>query len=219
MELDRAFIGRDKDAICDWSLGYRFDRSCIAHAVHFPLGRSGGKRGASIENLRGTSGADFESAGRITRLGEGIGCGCFGPSFDSSDVIILIKGPFVFVYGSETSSSPKYAVSLKGLKAQKKGQEHGRHPVMLETTLGDPQYEFSFADDEAAVHFVDVVKAQSAYADKVEIRKKLGHEHLLSRRASVKFAEQVATQKCKEAPPKPDSGLDQTALNLVGGPM
>lgn len=173
--------------------------------------RSGGKRGASIEHLRGTTGADFEAVGRINRTGEIVVCGCFGSSSDNSDLVILIKGPFLFVYASETSSSPKYAISLKSLQAKKKSAEHGRHPVIIETSLGDPQYELSFTEADVATRFTNVVKTQAAYADKVEIRKKLGHDHLLNRRASVKFAEQVATEKCKDAPPKPDAdiGLDQ----------
>lgn len=42
--------------------------------------RSGGQRGASMETLRGTNGADFEAkAGKVERgNGTSVGCGCFG---------------------------------------------------------------------------------------------------------------------------------------------
>ena len=179
------------------------------------LYRSGGKRGASAEKLRGTSGADFEATGRIHRTGEGIGCGCFGASFDNSDVLILVKGPFVFVFASETSSSPKYAISLNQLQAKSKDAEHGRFPVVLESTLGDSQYEVTFEQADTANKFTNVVKKQSASAERAEIKKRLGHEHLLTKRSSVKFAEQIANEKIKEAPPKPDVSIDANAMTAA----
>jgi hypothetical protein len=160
--------------------------------------RSGGKRGASADKLRGTNGADSES-------------------------LLLIKGPFIFVFDSEGCSSPKYAISLKLLQAKINKTEGGRHPVVLETSLGDVQYELSFVDAEICSRFVKVVKEQSAYAEKAEIREKLGHGHLLNKRASTRFAEQIASEKVKEAPPKNEPNTDltlgQNDLNLVAAQM
>jgi hypothetical protein len=44
--------------------------------------RSGGQRGASVETLRGTTGADFEAiASEVDRgSGSGVDCACFGDS-------------------------------------------------------------------------------------------------------------------------------------------
>jgi hypothetical protein len=179
--------------------------------------RSGGQRGASVVQLRGTSGADFEATGRIRRTSEGIGCGCFGATLDHSDMLLLIKGPFIFVFASETSSSPKYAISLKQLQAKSKNTEHGRHPVVLETALGDAQYEVSFEQADVAEKFVAAVKKQSASAERADIKKRLGHEHLLSKRASTKFAEQIANEKCKDAPPKVGMNADPNELNVLAG--
>jgi hypothetical protein len=186
--------------------------------------RSGGKRGASADKLRGTNGADFEAKGRIHRVDNGIGCGCFGSSGSSnSESLLLIKGPFIFVFDSEGCSSPKYAISLKLLQAKINKTEGGRHPVVLETSLGDVQYELSFVDAEICSRFVKVVKEQSAYAEKAEIREKLGHGHLLNKRASTRFAEQIASEKVKEAPPKNEPNTDltlgQNDLNLVAAQM
>jgi hypothetical protein len=187
--------------------------------VPFPcsIHRSGGKRGASAVKLRGTSGADFEATGRIHRTNEGVGCGCFGSAADNSDVLILVKGPFIFVFASETSSSPKYAISLKQLQPKMNETERARHPVALETTLGDVYYVVSFEQAAEATQFAKVVKEQSAFADRADIKKKLGHEHLLSKRASVRFAEQIASEKVKEAPPKSDLNIDPTDLNYAAG--
>jgi hypothetical protein len=41
--------------------------------------RSGGERGATIEDLRGTQGADFEDKASVRRVQAGSsGCGCMG---------------------------------------------------------------------------------------------------------------------------------------------
>jgi len=42
--------------------------------------RSGGERGASVETLRGTHGADFEATGTVKRGNERPCCGCFDKS-------------------------------------------------------------------------------------------------------------------------------------------
>lgn len=170
-----------------------------------------------MEKLRGTTGADFEAEGRINRGVEGFGCGCFGPSIDNSDVLIVIKGTFIFVYSSETAVSPNYAIALGHLHAKPKNQLHGRHIVALETSLGDIQYEFSFQEEDLATRFVKIVTEQSVLAERAEVKKKLGHDHLVSKRASVKFAEQVAQEKCKEAPPKIDVDMNPADLNYAAG--
>lgn len=53
--------------------------------------KSGGQRGASIETLRGTHGADFENMAVVKRGGdEGILCGCFGSSVSFEKVVVPI---------------------------------------------------------------------------------------------------------------------------------
>ncbi|GKY92461.1 hypothetical protein MPSEU_000216500 [Mayamaea pseudoterrestris] len=191
--------------------------SSIFRSARQSFFRSGGKRGASADKLRGTKGADFEATGRIQRTSEGIGCGCFGNSMNNSDVLVLVKGPFVFVFASNDSSSPQYAISLSQLQAKANDAAQSRHPVSLETSLGDVQYIVSFEEADIAAKFARVVKEQSALADRAEIKKKLGHDHLVSKRASVKFAEQVANEKVKSAPTKPDVVMDQTDMNYAAG--
>jgi hypothetical protein len=53
--------------------------------------KSGGQRGASVETLRGTHGADFENKAVVTRGGgEGVFCGCFGSSVSLEKVVVSI---------------------------------------------------------------------------------------------------------------------------------
>ena len=68
--------------------------------------RSGGDRGADVETLRGTTGADWEGRAVLARDQGGVICGCFGGGGDE-DRLLLIKGPFCFVFGDVTDSAPK----------------------------------------------------------------------------------------------------------------
>ena len=85
--------------------------------------------------------------------------------------LILIKGPFAFVYANEFDKAPKYAISLAHIKANVKAGTGSSHLVTLETTLGDVEYEISFSTQGLASEFASVVKAQAAVGEAEEIRK------------------------------------------------
>jgi hypothetical protein len=57
-------------------------RSSLINRARMSFVRSGGQRGASVETLRGTTGADFEAiASEVDRgSGSGVDCACFGDS-------------------------------------------------------------------------------------------------------------------------------------------
>uniref|UniRef100_A0A7S2VCN2 Uncharacterized protein n=1 Tax=Entomoneis paludosa TaxID=265537 RepID=A0A7S2VCN2_9STRA len=143
----------------------------------------------------------------------GVETGCCGGFFmGNSDPMkeryILLKGAFCFVFDSEDSSSPLYAIKLHGMAAEIKDQHsyQGRTLVLLRAgSLGDVQYEFSFLDESTANKFKTTVTQQASAAATEETRKRLGHEHLLNKRASVRYAETVAIAKEKEQPDKPIS--------------
>ena len=110
----------------------------------------------------------------------------------------MLKGPFCFVFQNENSSSPLYAVNLVDMKTEHKG------PVaLLQTNLGDTLYEFTFGKDEDAKKFSKkaFALAQSGKAD--EVRKHLGHEHLLNHTKSIMFAQAIAEKKIDDQPSAP----------------
>ena len=171
-----------------------------------------------MQNLRGATGADFEGPGMIHRGVEGGFCGaCFG-SNPLVDRYVVIKGPFCFIFFKEDAPSPQYAIKLHGLNAD--SPTHGSHHrwmVLLRSgAVGDVQYELSFAEEEDAKKFSTVVNQQAAAAATEETRKRLGHGHLLNKRASQKFAETVAATKEKEQPDKPISRQEILNANLDG---
>ena len=125
-----------------------------------------------MESLRGKHGPNFEGYAIINRGAEGVGCGCFGRK-DMKERLILIKGPFIFVYNSENEKAPKYAVSLAHLNAVSKGTHGGSNMVTLETTLGDVEYEVSFKEKNIANQFIETVNEQ-AVAGEVEEQRKVG---------------------------------------------
>ena len=183
---------------------------------------SGGNRGADVKTLRGTKGADFEGYARIQRGGgrDAIGavvCGCFGGGGGSAkkesnkERLVLIKGPFCFVFKNEQAASPKYAISLQSMKAASKSSN--THMVMLETSLGDTEYEFTFQNEDAAKRFRSAVKEQAAVAQTEQIRKRLGHEHLLNKRSSIRYAESIATKKIDDQPSAPLK-VDEVMMNM-----
>jgi hypothetical protein len=170
--------------------------------------KNGGNGGSSPATLRGTKGADFENEGRINRGSDGI-CGCFGGRKEDKDRFILVKGPFCFVFSNEDSTSPKYAIGLQNMRAQMKQAGAGsRGHVLLETNLGDMEYELSFATEAIAQEFARTVKEQAATATSEIVRKRLGHEHLLHKRASVRYAETVALKKVADQPDAPVSAQE-----------
>lgn len=171
-----------------------------------------------MNTLRGTTGADFEAQGRLHRGVEGFGCFCCGQTEVNADRLIMIKGPFCFVYTSEDAPSPKYAIGLQYMKTERKSASHGRYPVLLVDNLGDVQYEFSFDTEETAKKFSIAVKEQAAVAQTEEVRKRLGHEHLMVKRSSVRYAESIAKKKVKDQPDKPIS-TEEIVNNMPLAPM
>lgn len=165
--------------------------------------KSSGDRGAGVAKLRGSHGADFEGEAVVLRGGGGGGCICIfgGGKNEKTQKFILLKGPFCFVFKTELSSSPLYAINLVDMRTERKGAI-----ALLQTTLGDTAYEFKFEDEDTAKNFSKKVEelAKSGQAD--EIRKKLGHGHLVNRTKSVMFAEQIATKKVDEQPSAPFTG-------------
>jgi hypothetical protein len=184
-------------------------------------GKKGGDGGSSVATLRGTKGADFENEGRINRGSDGLGCGCLGGlSPEDKDRYILVKGPFIFVFTSETSDSPKYAIGLQNMGAKVKQVGAGsRGHVLLETNMGELEYELSFATQAIAQEFAMIVTEQSASAKSEAVRKRLGHEHLLNKRSSVRFAESVALKKVADQPDAPVSTQEILSNIPLGSPM
>ena len=133
---------------------------------------SGGQRGASVETLRGTHGADFEGCATVKRGNERPLCGCFDKS--DKEVLVMIKGSYIFVYKNEQSQSPKYAISLAHMKAHRREEAMGHTTVDLETNLGDIEYEFTFhtanKPDEAKT-FARVVGQQAQVGEAEEVQK------------------------------------------------
>lgn len=115
--------------------------------------------------------------------------------------------------------SPKYAIGLQSMRAEMKPAGAGsRGHVLLETSLGELEYEISFATDAIAREFASTVEAQSAAAISETVRKRLGHAHLLNKRASVRFAESVAQKKVADQPDAPVS-TQEILSNMPVVPM
>mmetsp|Transcript_31005 Transcript_31005/g.34298 ORF Transcript_31005/g.34298 Transcript_31005/m.34298 type:complete len:215 (+) Transcript_31005:65-709(+) len=176
--------------------------------------RSGGERGAGLEDLRGTHGADFEEECTIKRGNSG--CGCLGNNKNSIN-LVLVKATFCFVFKDEGASAPRYAIRLTQMRAKRQNLT-----VVLETNAGDVEYEFSFTEEDRAKEFVDVINKQAAIGESNEVRKRLGHQHLLKLTKSIRFAEQIAVKKTEEQPEKPakltDLADEFTQANVaVGG--
>jgi hypothetical protein len=93
------------------------------------------------------------------------GCGCFGGK-DTKEKLLLIKGPFCFVFNKEDDLAPKYAISLAHMKAKKQATV-----VTLETNLGDSEYEIIFLGEKHAKDFVVAVTQQAAVGETAEVRK------------------------------------------------
>jgi hypothetical protein len=139
--------------------------------------------------LRGSIGADFENHGRVG----GMDCGCFGVGERNRERLILVKGLFCFVFVNENAPSPKYAIALKDIQARVEHPSSSGH-VLLETIMGDVEYELSFASEETARQFAEVVRRQHSVAAEDSIRQRMGHDHLLTKSSSVLCAEAVAHQ-------------------------
>jgi len=190
-----------------------------------------GNNGASdqnVETLRGSSGADFEGYATVHRGDDGmLGLGAFDLSKlvtfgnNKNDLcLLLIKGYHCFVFKDEKSKSPKYAIELMNRKAVIQPSHESvvprvPHPgaghdttyttIHLETGLGDIEYKFTFANMEVglASKFCNVVSVASNEASTEQVRKRLGHDQLLSKRASVRMADSIGAKKTKDQPEAP----------------
>ena len=135
-------------------------------------------------------------------------CSCFGGRGKerNKEAFFLIKGPFCFVFSNEQASAPKYAVCLQSMRPclHKCAGRSGHADVLLETSLGDVEYECSFSSEETATAFKNAVEKQATKARTEATEKRLGHTHLLKEmRSSYHFAEQVAKKKELEQPSGP----------------
>jgi len=172
--------------------------------------RTHGQRGADVDTLRGTSGANYEGEAKVKRGGSNNGfCGCFAGSGDGEpkkDRYILIKGAACFVFFDEEAPSPKYAIMLAHMKTEVDDSR-----VVLESALGDVDYCFVFKNAEEAQKFASAVAEQAAIGEAEEVKKRLGHDHLLKKRSSVKYAQSIAAKKAKDQPDQPITAADVMA--------
>jgi len=172
--------------------------------------RSNGDGGADVETLRGSHGADYECHVNILRGALGYSCGCFGQNDTSKERFLLIKGAFCFVFKNENSSSPMYVIGLAHLKARKLEPK----TVVLQTTLGDPEYTLFFPTADRAEEFAIVANKKASLGKMEEIRVRLGHEHLLKQSKSVAFARKVARTKVNAEPEKKDPVTPDELANM-----
>jgi len=192
-------------------------RSSFFRLKSLSFRRSGGDRGADIDTLRGTHGPDFEGYAKINRAGSvGVSCGCFnGNSNSNKDKIILIKGAYCFVFVKESDPAPKYAISLAHMKANlHQSTSHGAHRVTAGTSLGDIEWELGFENKQLANQFLDSFRQQAAVGEADEVRKRLGHDKLLQKRGSVRYAESVAQKKLEEQPEKKENVLLEDVIRV-----
>jgi hypothetical protein len=180
--------------------------------------RSDGTRGADLDTLRGTNGPDFEGYATIKRSDSfGVCCTCFGGNKDDSkEKILLIKGPYLFVFTNESDTAPTYAIELAHMKTVMQQSSEKQQSMTIETSLGDVEWELTFEHGSIAKQFTEAFKKQAAIGEADEVRKRLGHEGLSNKRASVKYAEKVATKKCGDAPEKRENvGLEEYTREAV----
>lgn len=176
--------------------------------------KSDGEKGADIETLRGSHGAEYEGRAIIKRSGGvGVSCGCFGGDDESNEKIILIKGAYCFIFAAESDPTPKYAIALAYMKAKIQSPSHGTHKVTIETSLGDAEWELGFEEKQSAKKFVDVFQKQAVAGATNEARKRLGHDKP-NRRSSDVFAEKIAQKKMLEQPEKKENVLLEDANGM-----
>lgn len=195
-------------------------RSSLFQRARASFYRSRGQSGASVETLRGTTGSDFEGYALVERCSAeefSFGCNPFSCCCGQKDGLyfLLIKGYHCFVFKDEDSLAPKFAVELNHKKAVLQPKQGNDCVVHLQTSLGDIDYKFTFSKshldendtvstpDEKAAAFVQAALAASNAAQSDEVRSRLGHQGLLNKRSSVRYANNIGTAKAKEQPDKP----------------
>jgi hypothetical protein len=164
---------------------------------------------AFVENLRGTQGARFEGYCTITRGSPGL-FDCFsGNRFRRSICYVLIKGPFCFVFLTQDSPSPNYAIGLLHMEANLKTSISCSRPVVaLQYRLGNVDYEFFFNAMEIATQFKTAIDIETKSAHIEAVRKQLGHDKLVTKRPSLTFAETVGKDKVSNQPAVPSSNQE-----------
>ncbi|CAJ1969614.1 unnamed protein product [Cylindrotheca closterium] len=161
--------------------------------------RSKGERGADVKALRGCHGADFEGYTELSRGVIGYKCGCFQSTDTSSkERFLVVKGAFCFVFKNEMSPSPKYAIRLAHMKANRDTSDEDT--VVLKSSLGDIEYTFVFRNPMSAKQFTRVANKQASLGEIEEVKVRLGHGHLLKKSKSVLFAGKVARAKVDDQP-------------------
>jgi len=186
-------------------------RSSFFNSRRLSFFRSKGTRGADVATLRGNTGATFEGYARVERCADYMKCcgmtfGSVEESTSKKPRFLLMKGTSLFIFVAEDTSSAQYAISLEQMQAEAEEETHGHTDVLLKTALGDVEYRFTFdmsKDKEIVPKFLTAIRDASGEAQVEEIKKRLGHGHQLNKRASEKYADQVAMEKVKDQPDTP----------------
>ena len=209
-------------------------RSSIFERARASFYRSRGQNGASVETLRGTTGSDFEGFALVERCNaEALDCNPFSCCCGHKDGLyfLLVKGYHCFVFKDEDGVAPKFAIELNHRKAALQPKHDANHCIVhLQTSLGDVEYKFTFAKshldendtvrtpDAKAGAFVAAVLAASSAAQTDEVRTRLGHQGLLDKRGSVRFAINIGKEKAKQQPEKPvGMGEVMREMPVAGG--
>jgi len=178
--------------------------------------RAQGTRGASVEALRGNTGAVFEGYARVERCSNYMElCGCKAGTEGTSKkpLFLLIKGKSLFVFKNEDAPSPMYAVDLTGKKSEIQPESHGLTDIHLESSLGDVEYRFIFDtnQDKKVTQFFSTAIATASDEGNVEcVKEELGHEKNL--RSSVVYANKIAAEKEMD---QPECSPAQAPPNIV----
>ena len=137
----------------------------------FCFKRSGGKRGADIPTLSGSTGAEFEGEAIVTRGNQGLSLfSILSCTKASNTKLIMIKGSNVFVYSEVDSSCPEYSIPLINQKVQL----DGKRDVLLMSGLGDVEFRFRFTQSAGIVsrtNFVEVLNKEIAIGSNEVVKK------------------------------------------------
>lgn len=200
-------------------------RSSIMMSISnlFVKAAKSGPPGQSVEDIGGTTGADFEAFGGVTagRGGGGGGiCCCFRDpdvrEYGSPRRYILVKGSSCFVYEKDTSLSPLYAIKLAGSVPVVPSAKGKYQVVTLESALGDAKFSFTFdineENSEIIQSFISVVRRAAVGALVEEKRRELGHGDLINKRASVAHADMVGVSAAARQPSQPIDAKDHMEM-------
>lgn len=165
--------------------------------------RSKGTRGASVELLRGDTGSNFESQATVKRHNKGNGLfSCFTGQKGSKRYIV-IKGPHIFVFANENSSSPQYAIPLSNESVETYDKKGNKQVVTLLNGLAEVEYEFEFdlrEKSDLGATFSRVLKEQIIVGHNDEIKAKLGHTKTSQNSKSFCYAKNIGKEKEQDQP-------------------